>query len=188
MIEPVINELAARIGALGFVSQSCGLSREFSVSSAGEVKTVVTAPAFPTWVSVEVSPDIAKNVITFFTASPTRVVDQNIYMMRVENEIAINGWINGDTVSMSPDSDPELEIINAVRKAGIDVSGGGSIRSVEIDYIGSEQPDVSRFGWNEANFQYGAFPHKLFRHILKVSCVVSKGCETSTITVTAKPC
>lgn len=190
MLQNTIQALAQKIYDLGFVSKACGIASELFVSAAGINKRVLSAPVAPFSDNrmFEVSPDRLESAITFFQAGPTRVIRQDVFSMTLENEVSLLGWINGDKVQSDTSSDPELLVIGAIRKARFSAEDESPIRSIEIDYSGSQTPDFSRFGWDDGKLQYGAYPHRLFHHTFRVVTVVSSGCSTASINVLGMPC
>ncbi len=190
ILESIIQQLSSKIYALGFVSKSGGLGRELIVSAAGTTRRIVSAAIAPFSDNryFELSPDRKDSGIVFFTAGATRVIRQDVYTMTLENEIVLYGWINGEITKADQTTDPELLIVAQIRKARFKPEEGHPVRGIEIDYVGSQEPDFSRFGWDDAVFQYGAHPHKLFRHQFRVNYVVSVGCSTQSVTVAGAVC
>lgn len=190
ILESIIQQLSQRVYDLGFMSKCGGLARELMVSAAGANRRIVSAALAPFSDNrySEISPDRKDSGMLFFMASATRVVRQDVYTMTLENTVDVYGWINGDLTKADPTSDPELLILSKLRKANFKTEEGHPIRSIEIDYVGSQEPDFARFGWDEARFQYGAHPHRLFIHQLRVTYIVSTGCSTASVTVAGAVC
>lgn len=190
IIESIIQALSQRVYDLGFVSKVGGLAREIMVSAAGVNRRIVTAAIAPFSDNraFELSPDRKESGVAFFIAGPTRVIRQDVYTMTLENELVLYGWLNGDLVKGDQTTDPELLILSKIRKANFATEEGHPVRRIEVDYVGGQEPDFARFGWDDTIFQYGAFPHRLFRHQFRCSYVVSTGCSTASVTVAGAVC
>lgn len=190
ILESIIQALAQKVYDLGFISKSGGIARELMVSAAGTNRKIVTAyvAPFSDNRAAELSPDRLTSGLTFFTVGPTRVSRQDVYTMTLENDVVLNGWINGDLVKGDATTDPELLIVGQLRKANFTTDEGHPVRRIEIDYNGGLVADFSRYGWDETVFQYGAYPHRLFQHQFKITYIVSTGCSTASVTVAGAVC
>lgn len=190
ILESIIQSLSQRIYNLGFISKAGGIGRELMVSAAGTNRRIVSAALAPFSDNryYELSPDRKDSGLVFFMAGATRVIRQDVYTMTLENELTLYGWINGELTKADQTSDPELLIVGQIRKARFKPEEGHSVRGIEIDYVGSQDADFGRFGWEDAMFQYGAHPHRLFQHQFRVNYVVSTGCSTASVTVAGAVC
>lgn len=190
ILESILNALANAIRDTGFVSRSCGLARFVSISSNGANATVVKAfeAPFASAEMVDASPDGNDSAITFFTAGATRVVRQDVWLMWCENEVTLTMWVNGDRVD--PAQSPETAVLNRIRSTRVVPEEGSPIRSIEIMFAGDSnaQADISRFGWDRPEFQYGAYPHRIMQMTFRVSYILSTGCSNQTIAVIPKVC
>lgn len=192
ILEGIVKQLAMRINDLGFVSKSGGLLYEFSVSSGGAntVRTTAQIAPFVDGKLVPISPDKKETVITFFQAGPTRVLKQDLYLSQLENELTLTGWVNGDRIGREELGSPEVSILNEIRKFKSDLTTGGPLRDIEIDYSGDSegQAPASRWGWDKPEFQYGSHPHRIFQLKFRLTYMVSKGCATQTVHVLNPAC
>lgn len=186
-IAPIIQELATRIAALGFVSQSGAIASDLLNKTKTSPASLV-APLFdkPVFVSL----DAKESAITFFKIGPTRSVDQNTYLTRWENEVTLIGWINGKRISESNCDEAQMQILRTVNKARIDLGAASNIRALTIDFTGDNegQPIGEKYGWNDPLFQYGQYPYRLFEMRFRLSYFVAAGCCLSPIDVLQPPC
>lgn len=192
VLESILKGLATRINDTGFVSKSGGLLQETTISAQGAniVRASAQVAPFADNKLYSLSPDAKDTCITFFQAGATRVVRQDMYIMMLENDITITGWINGERLGMNDFADPELEVLKIIRKARFKMQDGSPLRSVEIDFqtdSGSDIP-VSRWGWDKPEFQYGASPHRFFQHKFKISYCVASGCATQSVQILSPAC
>lgn len=191
VLEGALKGLAIRIKDAGFVSKSGGLLQETTISTGGGnvVRAAAQVAPFVDGKLVDVSPNGNDTVITFFQATATRVTRQDVYLMQCENEVTITGWINGNRVVMNDNADPELAIINIIRKARFEPESGSALRSIEIDFVGDNEGGVlSRWGWDKPEFQYGAYPHRFFQHKFRVSYTIATGCATQSVQILNPAC
>lgn len=191
VLEAIIQGLANRINDAGFVSKSGGLLYESTVSTAGGnvIRATAQVAPFADGKMIDVSPDNTQTAITFFTAGPSRVIRQDSYLMQLENEVTITGWINGNRVGTSELADPELAVINLIRRAKFQIDQGSPLRMVDIDFIGDSQGQTfSRWGWDKPEFQYGGHPHRMFQHKFRISYAIATGCETQSVHVFNPAC
>jgi len=188
ILESIINALANAIRDTGFVSRSCGLARFVSVSANGSSTTVAKAFQSPFAGSemVDVSPDGGESAVSFFTAGATRVLRQDVYIMQCENDVQLTMWVNGDRIT--PDYSPETVVVNTIRALRIVPEEGSPLRSIEVVFTGDAAPDVSRFGWDRPEFQYGGYPHRFMQLSLRISYTLATGCANQTVPVIAKVC
>ena len=188
ILESILNALASAIRDTGFVSRSCGLARFVSISANGSNTTVVKAFQAPFAGSemVDASPDGQESAVSFFTAGATRVLRQDVYVMQCENDVQLTLWVNGDKIA--PDYSPEMVVLNTIRGTRVIPEEGSPLRSIEIMFVGDAAPDVSRFGWDRPEFQYGGYPHRFMQLSLRVNYTLSTGCANQTVPVIAKVC
>jgi hypothetical protein len=190
-LESILKGLANNLAGLGFISKAGGLLQETTISTSGgnSVRTSAQVSPFSTGRLVDVCPDKNETCVTFFQAGATRVTRQDMYIMQLENEITLTGWINGNRIGIEPMQDPELQIIGAIRKARFAAEEGSPLRCIEIDFTADGEPlNVSRWGWDKPEFQYGGHPHRLFQHKFKVSYILATGCASQSVHVLNPAC
>ena len=191
IIEAIIKAMANQVLNLGFVSKSGGMLQETTIVSGGGniVRTAAQIAPFVDGKIVDISPDKKETVITFFSAGATRVVRQDTYLMLCENEIVLTGWINGNRTGTTDQADPEMQILTALRNARLDPTSGGALRSLDIEFAGSDsEVQVSRWGWDKPEFQYGAAPHRFFQQRFRASYMLSRGCSTQSVVIMNPAC
>lgn len=191
VLENIIKGLALKLNDLGFISKSGGLLQETTIVGTGAtvVQTSAQIAPFADGKLVRVSPDKSETVITFFTAGATRVIRQDLYLMQLENEITLTGWINGNRTGRSELASPEMQIMNAIKTARLDLTTGGPVRDLEIVYSGdNEGSPVSRWGWDKPEFQYGVTPHRIFQQKYRVVYTIAQGCATQTVNILNPAC
>lgn len=191
ILEAILKGLANRINGLGFVSKAGGLLAETTIVGTAQtiIRTAAQIAPFADGKLVDVSPDKGDTVNTFFTAGSTRVTRQDVYLMQMENEVTLTGWVNGNRVSRSELASPEFAILSALQKSVVELTEGSPIRSVEIEFIGdNEGQSISRWGWDKPEFQYGASPHRIFQQRYRVSYTVSRGCADQSVHVLNPSC
>lgn len=187
MVQQIIQELATRIGQLGFVSQSGAIAHDL-LSNTKLTPAALVYPLFDK--SVFVSPDAKESAITFFQVGPTRAVNQDTWLTSWENEITLIGWINGKRISEGACNDAIMQILRVVNRARLQVAEDSPVRSINIDFIGdsSGQPIGDKYGWNDEKYQYGKPPYKLFELRFRLTYFVAAGCCVSPVDVIQNAC
>lgn len=191
VLEEILKGLAKRIHDAGFVSKAGGLMQEVSVSSAGAAsfRVVSQVAPFADGKLLDMSPDSSDTAITYFTAGASRVVRQDMYTVQLENEVVLNAWINGKRIGKNPNADPMLQMLQIIRKAKFQIEDGSPLRMVEIDLSNPDaQVNVSRYGWDDPKFQYGASPHQFFAIGFRINYILATGCQTQSVQVLNPAC
>ena len=191
VLESILKGLAVRVKDSGFVSKSGGLLQETTIVTSGAsiVRAAAQIAPFIDGKLVDVHPDSNETVVTFFQAGPSRVIRQDMYISQIENDITLIGWINGNRIRGTENADPEMAVMSIIRKARFQVDSGSPIRSVEIDFSGDNDAiQLSRWGWDKPEFQYGAFPHRFFQQRFRISYVLATGCATQSVHVLNPSC
>lgn len=192
IIEAIITELATRIGQTGFISQSGGMAQEVKRTVNGALKIDLQAHVYPfvTGKAVNISPDAKESGIAFWSVGPTRIVNQNAWVSSWENDVILTGWINGNRIASGQCADAEFAVIQAVKGSRFVPGEGSPLRAVTIDFTGDNQGQAvgSRYGWDDAQFQYGAAPYRLFEHRFRLTYFVGNGCCTAPVEVLQPAC
>lgn len=187
MVHQIIQELATRIEQLGFVSQSGAIAHDL-LSNTKLTPAALVSPLFDK--PVFVSPDAKESAITFFQVGPTRAINQDTWLTSWENEITLIGWINGKRISEAACNDALMQIIRVVNRARISIDEGSPVRAINIDFTGDNtgQPVGEKYGWNEAQYQYGKPPYRLFELKFRLAYFVAAGCCINPVDVLQPAC
>jgi hypothetical protein len=191
MIEQIIKEMALKVASVGFVSKSGGLMQEANTTAGnGDViMTLAQVAPFASNALIDVSPDRNESAISFFRASPTRIVRQDTYLTLRENDLTFTCWINGNKTSEEPGTSAEEMIVQALRSYRVPIGEGGPIRMAEIEYLGDNTGEqINRWGWENKMLRYNEAPHRLFQHRFKITYAVATGCYSQTVHVLNPAC
>ena len=190
-LESVLNALAKTIAYNGFVSRAGGLLKEMTLTTSGgpSVRAMARIAPFSDNTLRDMSPDSNETCITFFTAGPTRVLRSDVWIIQCQNEVTLTGWVNGKRIAGNEFADPQQEILMLLQRAKIGFDNGEPIRNIEIEYTGSaDKPDVSRYGWDGPEFQYGMEPYYFFQHRFNFTYMLQNGCATQPVQVLSPVC
>lgn len=188
MIPAIIQELGNKIANLGFVSLVGGVASDLRSGD----KITPSALTYPLWDKPKfVDPDSNQTAIVFFKVGPTRSTARaNAWLHEWENEVRLIGWLNGNRISEQGCLDAQMQILQAVRFARITPAQGSPLRMVTIEFQGdNEGQDIGQeYGWNDAEFQYGQYPYKLFELRFRLTYMVAAGCCLEPIDVLKPVC
>lgn len=191
MLEHVINNLALALLDTGIVTKSGNLAEEVGIrQSDNSIRKVPAAQLAPFKLSemVAVTPDDLETVICWWEASATAVLRQTEYLMQLRNECNLLMWINTARLSPPDAATAQRAIVNAVLGAKYLIEDGDPIRGVIVDYSGQVFDErLSKFGWDNPEFQMSMPPYKLASHKFQVTYHVSKSCSPQ-ITTKSKSC
>ena len=187
MIDPsIIQQMATKIGQLGYISQAGGILQEVERGGILDVEAKTYQKQFTK--AVNVSPHSGESGITFFQVGPSRVLDSNVWLDTIENELILTGWLNGNRLTEVEAA--EFGIKAALSHFRYTMPQGSPVRQLSVEFAGDNegQPIGDRWGWTAPEFQYGKAPYRFFQHRYKLTYFLARGCAPVTSTVLKPAC
>lgn len=191
MLEAAINNLCVGIYDSGIVSRVGNIAEEVGiVQKNGDVRRLPAAQIAPftTGKMEAITPDDKESAVTWWECGPTGVLRQTDYLMQLENTCTLLMWINTARLSPADDTIAQRSIVGTVLNTPYVVEDGDSIRAVVVEYAGQVFDErLSKFGWDNPEFQMSIPPYKLAAHRFTITYTVSRNCQP-VITTKTKTC